>query len=96
MDFETNSKIVADSVYDKDGVSNFMAIISDCRHLLSSNLVNSDVSFIRRQAYSVTHGVKETFSDCRHLLSTDLINSYVSFIRRQANNVTHGLVKEAL
>jgi len=53
MDFETDSKIVADSIYKGVGASNFMAIIQDCRHLLATDLVNSDVSFIRRQANDV-------------------------------------------
>jgi len=34
MNFETDSKVVADSIYGKDDVSDFMAIINDCRHLL--------------------------------------------------------------
>jgi len=53
MDFETGSKTVADSIYGKDGVSDFMAIINDCRHLLSTDLVNSYVSFIMRQASTI-------------------------------------------
>lgn len=56
-DFETDSKIVADSIYKGDGVSNFMAIIHDCRHLLMIDLANSDVSFIKRQANSVAHSL---------------------------------------
>ncbi|XP_024634702.1 uncharacterized protein [Medicago truncatula] len=57
MDFETDSKVVADSIYGKEGVSDFMAIINDCRHLLSTDLVNSDVKFIRRQVNGVAHSL---------------------------------------
>jgi len=45
------------SIYGKDGVSDFMAIINDCRHLLSTDLVNSDMSFIRRQVNGVAHSL---------------------------------------
>ena len=57
MDFETDTKIVADSIYEKDGVSDFMAIINDCRHLLGTDLVNSNVSFIRWQANGAAHSL---------------------------------------
>jgi len=57
MDFETDSKIVADSIYGKDSVSDFMAIINDCRHMLGTDLVNSNVSFIRRQANGAAHSL---------------------------------------
>jgi len=57
MDFETDSKVVADSIYGNEGVSDFMTIINDCRHLLSTDLVNSDVKFIRRQANGVAHSL---------------------------------------
>ena len=56
MDFELNSKTVVDSLYDsKNGVSNFSAVINDCRRLLASDLVTSDVRFIWRQANEVAH-----------------------------------------
>ena len=56
VDFDLDSKIVVDSLYDsKSGVSNFSAVINDCRHLLASDLVTSDVRFIRRQANEVAH-----------------------------------------
>ena len=60
MDFLTDSKVAADSIYGKEGISDFMAIINDCRHLLYTDLVNSDVKFIRRQVNGVAHSlVKE-------------------------------------
>jgi len=47
---------VVDSLYgSKSGVSNFSAVINDCRRMLASNLVTSDVRFIRRQANEVAH-----------------------------------------
>ena len=51
MDFETNSKVVADSIYGKVDVSDFMTI--DYRQLLGFELTNSDVKFIMRQANDV-------------------------------------------
>ena len=57
MDFETDSKVVAESIYKRDGVSNFMAIIHDCRHLLMTDLANSDAKFIRRQVNNVAHNL---------------------------------------
>jgi len=56
MDFETDSKVVADSIYKGDCVSDFMAIIHICRHLLMTDLVNSNVKFIRRQI-NVAHSL---------------------------------------
>jgi hypothetical protein len=48
MDFEMDSKTVVDSVYGgSNGVSNYMAIINDCRHMLAIDLKNSDLKFIR-------------------------------------------------
>jgi len=38
IDFEMDSKVVADSIYGKDDVSNFMTIINDCRHSLETDL----------------------------------------------------------
>jgi len=39
MDFETNYEVVAYSIYGgSDGVSDFIAIINDCRHLLATDL----------------------------------------------------------
>jgi len=56
VDFELDSKIVVDSLYgSKSGVSNFSAVINDCRRLLASDLVTSDDRFIRRQANEVAH-----------------------------------------
>jgi len=48
MDFKTDSKVVVDCIYGKNGVSDFMAIINDCRQLLGSELTKSYVKFIRR------------------------------------------------
>lgn len=36
-----------------------MAIINDCRHLLETDLTNSDVKFIRRQANGVAHSLNK-------------------------------------
>ena len=56
VDFELDSKNVVDSLYgSKSGVSNFSAVINDCRRLLASDLVTSDIRFIRRQANEVAH-----------------------------------------
>ena len=56
VDFELDSKIVVDSLYgSKSGVSNFSVVINDCRRMLASDLVTSDVRFIRRQANEVAH-----------------------------------------
>jgi ribonuclease HI len=56
VDFELDSKTVVDSIFgSKSGVSNFSAVINDCRRLLASDLVTSDVRFIRRQANEVAH-----------------------------------------
>jgi len=52
-----DSKVVADSIYKGDDVSDFMAIIPDCRHLLLNDISNSDVKFIRRQANCVSHSL---------------------------------------
>jgi len=41
MDFETDSRVVANTIYKGHGVSNFMTVIHDCRHLLMTDLVNS-------------------------------------------------------
>ena len=56
VDFELDSKTVVDSFYgSKSGISNFSAVINDCRRLLASDLVTSDVRFIQRQANEVAH-----------------------------------------
>lgn len=34
-----------------------MAIIHDCKHLLMTNLTNSNMKFIRRQANTVAHSL---------------------------------------
>jgi len=51
MDFEVDSKTVVDKIYGKQiGVSDFSEITSKCAYLLSIDLMNSNVKFIRRQA----------------------------------------------
>lgn len=56
VDFEFDSKTMVDSLYGgKSGVSNYSAVIDDCRCLLTSDLVTSDVRFIRRQTNEVAH-----------------------------------------
>jgi len=58
MDFETDSKTVVDSIYrNKQGVSDFNAIINECKDLLSSDLATFDVRFIRRQANEAAHSL---------------------------------------
>jgi len=54
MDFKVDSKTVVNNIYRKqNGVSDFSVIISNCVHLLCTDLINSDVSFIRRQANEI-------------------------------------------
>jgi len=54
--FELDYKTAVDSLYgSKIGVSNFSAVINDCRRMLASGLVRSDGRFIRRQANKVVH-----------------------------------------
>jgi len=58
MDFEMDSKTVVDSVYGgSNGVSNYMAIINDCRHMLATDLANSDLKFIQRQTNGAAHSL---------------------------------------
>jgi ribonuclease HI len=58
MDFEVDSKTVADNIYrTQSGVSEFSVLISNCIHLLGTDLMNSDVKFIRRQANGVAHSL---------------------------------------
>jgi hypothetical protein len=52
-----DSKVVADSIYKGDDVSDFMALIPYCRHLLMTDLANSDVKFIMKQVNSVAHSL---------------------------------------
>ncbi|CAJ2668641.1 unnamed protein product [Trifolium pratense] len=55
-DFEMDCKKIVDSLYSKRTyLSDLGAILHDCRNILASNLVNSDVKFIRRQANEVAH-----------------------------------------
>jgi len=62
VDFELDSKTVVDSLNgSKSSVSNFSVVISECRRLLASDLVTSDVRFIRRQANEVAH----SFASCQ-------------------------------
>ena len=56
MDFEVDSKTVVDNIYgERVGV-----IIRNCIHLLGSDLANSDVKFIMRQANKVAHNLAKT------------------------------------
>lgn len=46
-DFEFDSKTVVDNLFgSKHGVSNYNVVIIDCKHLIASDLVVSDVRFI--------------------------------------------------
>ena len=74
MDFQTDSKVAAYSMYGKDDVSDFMAIINDCRHLLNTDLVNSDVKFIRRQVNGLHHTSLHIHLNIPYCIST-LINN---------------------
>jgi len=61
MDFEVDSKTVVDNIYgERVGVSEFSVIIRNCIHLLGSDLANSDVKFIMRQANKVAHNLAKT------------------------------------
>lgn len=56
VDFEVDSKTVADNIYrTQSGVSEFSVLISKCIHLLGTDLMNSNVKFISRQANGVAH-----------------------------------------
>ncbi len=60
MDFEVDSKTVVDNIYGKQiGVSDFSAVIMHCVHLLCTDLMNSHVKFIRRQANEVAHSLAQ-------------------------------------
>jgi ribonuclease HI len=65
MDFEVDSKTVADNIYiTQSGVSEFSVLISKCIHLLGTDLMNSDVKLIRRQPNRVAHSlVKAALSE---------------------------------
>jgi hypothetical protein len=57
MDFEVDSKTVPDNIYrTQSGVSEF-SVLSKCIHMLGTDLMNSDVKFIRRQANEVAHSL---------------------------------------
>lgn len=63
VNFEFDLKTVVDSLYGgKCDISNFSAVIQDCRHMLAFDLVTSDVRFIWRQANEVTHKFAMTAS----------------------------------
>jgi len=58
MDFELDSKTIVDNISGKQtGVSDFGATITHCVHLLCTDLMNSHVKFIRRQAIEVAHSL---------------------------------------
>jgi len=58
IDFEVDSKVVVDNIYGKQiDVSDFSVIINNCVHLLCTDLINSYVSFIRRQTNKVAHSL---------------------------------------
>jgi len=57
MNFETDSKAMADNIYGKEDVSDFMTIIDDCKHLLNTDLANSYVKFIMRQVGGVVYSL---------------------------------------
>jgi len=54
MNFEMDSITVVDNIYGKmQSVSDYSAIINDCRRLITCDLPNFDVKFIRTQANKV-------------------------------------------
>ncbi|MCH95758.1 cytochrome P450, partial [Trifolium medium] len=56
VDFEMDCKRVVDCLYSgRTYNSDFGDILRDCRNVLATNLVNSHVKFIRRQANEVAH-----------------------------------------
>ncbi|MCI22711.1 pentatricopeptide repeat-containing protein, partial [Trifolium medium] len=56
MDFEMDCKRVVDSLYSSRTYNSDLGdILSDCRTILATSLVNSHVKFIRRQANDVAH-----------------------------------------
>ena len=58
IDFKVDSKTVMDNIYGKHtGVSEFSDIISYCAHLFCTDLTNSHVKFIMRQANEVVHSL---------------------------------------
>jgi len=58
MDFEVDSKAVVDNIYGKyGGVSEFSEITNSCKLLLCTDLSNSHVKFVRRQANVVAHSL---------------------------------------
>jgi hypothetical protein len=79
-----NSKRVVDCLHsDTVNVSELGAIISDCRRILATDLVNSHVRFIRRQSNEVAHSLARLapllanfhiFSDILTCIKTIIIN----------------------
>jgi len=61
MDFEVDSKTMADNIYrSHESVSEFSEITNNYAHLLCTDLMNSDVKFIRRQANKVAHSLAKS------------------------------------
>ena len=77
MEFELDSKIVVDSLYgSKIGVSNYNAVINDCKRQLASDLVR----FIWRQADKTAHCFAKVAS-CHASFHIHIrISSYISII----------------
>jgi len=79
MNFEVDSKVVEDNIYGKkDSVSDFGAIINDCKRLLSMELVNLHVRFIRRQVNETTHSLARVIPS---LVSSHIFTSIPTFIQ---------------
>jgi hypothetical protein len=56
MNFEMDCKRLVNNLYSKNTYAfELGAIINDHRHLISINLANSHVKFIKRQANEITH-----------------------------------------
>jgi len=81
VDFELDSKTVVDSLYgSKSIVSNFSAVINDCKRLLASDLITFNVMFIRRQTNEVAHSFAVVASRHASFHIHIRIPSYISTI----------------
>jgi len=85
---------VTDSIYGRDGVSDFMAISNDCRHLLAidlancrhvlaTDLANSDVKFIKGQTNGIAHSLAREAS---HHASLEIKLNIPHYITTLINN----------
>ena len=71
-----------DSLYgSKSDVSNYSALINDCRRMLAYDLVTSDVRFIKRQANKIVHSLTRIASChtsfCIHIRISSCISTII-------------------